>query len=196
MEIDQAKADRIRINFKKTTFLFYPDCDNLPDKPESAVVVMLACPSDKAPSLTDSTTKLVIDGAGEYELDDFSIQGVQVSDEPLKNVYRLTSPDGVKVALLPDIKVGMLTDKVLEELGVIDLLIIAVGQKGSDYSPVETAKVVRTLAPRVVIPLTDNKDIIEEVIKEVGGTVHNDEKIFKSKILPNLEEGQHIYVLG
>lgn len=196
MEIDQAKTDHVRVTFKKTVFLFYPDCDNLPTKPESAVAILLACPSEKVASLANKDTKLVIDGAGEYEVDDFSIQGIQVSSEPIRTVYRLTSPDGVKFALLPDIKAEMLTDAVLESIGIIDLLVTSISKADDKRSPVETAKVVRTLAPKVVVPLADQADIIEEVIKEVGGTVHKDEKTFKSKILPTLEEGQHIYFLG
>lgn len=196
MEIDQASSEQVRITWKKTVFFFYPDCEKLPKSFEQANAIMVACPSTQVEKLADKNTRLIIDGAGEYEIDDFSIQGIQVSTEPIKTIYRLTSPDGIKLVLLPEISPSLLTDKVLESIGLVSLLVVPAGQLDGKYSPVETAKIVRTLSPKVVIPLGNQADILEKFITEVGGIVHKDEKAFKTKQLLALEEGQHIFSLA
>lgn len=99
---------------------------------------------------------IVVDGPGEYEIQDISVRGVPA--------VRTTDHDGAKWATMYRIVIGEisiavighvstpLTDEQLEALGVIDIAIIPVGGNGYTLDAHQAVAAVRQLDPKVVIP--------------------------------------------
>ena len=101
-------------------------------------------------------TKLTIAGPGEYEVADFSIQGIPVRahiDEDKKRsgtMYKLTSKD-INVLVLGHIYPD-LSDTELERIGMIDVLITPVGGNGYTLDPVGALGIIKKIEPKLVIP--------------------------------------------
>ncbi|UTX51264.1 MBL fold metallo-hydrolase [Candidatus Saccharibacteria bacterium TM7i] len=101
---------------------------------------------------------LVIEGPGEYGVADFDIKGIaaqrhlDAETEPkIGTMYRI-EVDGVRIALFGNIY-EKLTDDQLEEIGVVDVVIIPVGGSGYTLDPTAAATLVRSIDPKVVIPV-------------------------------------------
>lgn len=101
-------------------------------------------------------SKLTIAGPGEYEVADFSIQGIPVRahmDEDKQRtgtMYKLTSKD-VNVLVLGHIYPD-LSDTELERIGMIDVLITPVGGNGYTLDPVGALGIIKKIEPKLVIP--------------------------------------------
>lgn len=101
-------------------------------------------------------TKLTIAGPGEFEVADFSIQGIPVRahmDEDKQRsatMYKLTSKD-VSVLVLGHIYPD-LSDSELEKIGMIDVLITPVGGNGYTLDPVGALSIIKKIEPKIVIP--------------------------------------------
>lgn len=95
-----------------------------------------------------------VEGPGEYEVADVLIAGIATETQPGKGptntayVYRL---DDLAVCHLGNLQ-QKLTDKQVEEIGSIDVLMVPVGGRDS-LGPTEAADVVSQLEPSVVIPM-------------------------------------------
>lgn len=100
--------------------------------------------------------KLTIAGPGEYEVADFSIQGIPVRahmDEDKQHsgtMYKLTSKD-ITVLVLGHIYPD-LSDTELERIGMIDVLITPVGGNGYTLDPVGALGIIKKIEPKLVIP--------------------------------------------
>lgn len=119
----------------------------------------------------------VVTGPGEYELADILIAGVATSMEPRVGptntayVFRL---EDLNVCHLGDIR-DKLTDKQIEEIGSIDVLLIPVG-KGGAIGPTQATAVITQLEPSVVVPMhyrvdgvnVPGLDTVDPFCKEVG----------------------------
>ena len=102
-------------------------------------------------------TKLTIAGPGEFEVADFSIQGIPVRahmDEDKQQrsatMYKLTSKE-VNVLVLGHIYPD-LSDTELEKIGMIDVLITPVGGNGYTLDPVGALGIIKKIEPKLVIP--------------------------------------------
>jgi L-ascorbate metabolism protein UlaG (beta-lactamase superfamily) len=101
-------------------------------------------------------TKLTIAGPGEFEVADFSIQGIPARahmDEVKQRtatIYKLTSKD-VTVLVLGHIYPD-LSDTELETIGMIDVLITPVGGNGYTLDPVGALSIIKKIEPKIVIP--------------------------------------------
>lgn len=89
--------------------------------------------------------------AGEYEVQGIFVTGIHApkKDGTPHTIYRITL-EGVKIGFLGAIDRD-LTDKELEKLGDIDVLIVPVGG-GSVLNKDQAAEVVNQIEPRTVIP--------------------------------------------
>jgi L-ascorbate metabolism protein UlaG (beta-lactamase superfamily) len=102
-------------------------------------------------------TKIVIGQPGEYEVSHVSIQGFPVrahmdeSGKETATMYKLTADD-VKVLVTGHIY-PELTDKELEEVGLIDVMIVPVGGNGYTLDGVGALKVIKKVEPKIVIPV-------------------------------------------
>jgi L-ascorbate metabolism protein UlaG (beta-lactamase superfamily) len=101
-------------------------------------------------------TKLTIASPGEYEVADFSIQGIPARshmDEDKKRsatMYKLTSKD-VTVLVLGHIYPD-LSDTELERIGMIDVLVTPVGGNGYTLDPIGALGIIKKIEPKLVIP--------------------------------------------
>lgn len=101
-------------------------------------------------------TKLTIAGPGEFEVADFSIQGIPARahmDEDKQRtatMYKLTSKD-VTVLVLGHIYPD-LSDTELETIGMVDVLITPVGGNGYTLDPIGALGIIKKIEPKLVIP--------------------------------------------
>ena len=109
--------------------------------------------------LNDENAKLVVEGPGEYETGDVSIRGIRATrhldtevDEPIDTIYRIEIGE-VRLALLGNIAPKLNEDQ-LEEIGVVDGVIIPVGGNGYTLDATSAATIVRSIDPRIVIPVS------------------------------------------
>jgi L-ascorbate metabolism protein UlaG (beta-lactamase superfamily) len=119
----------------------------------------------------------VVRGPGEYEVADVLIAGVATATEPgngpLNTAYVLRFDD-LAVCHLGDMR-DKLTDKQVEEIGAIDVLLIPVGG-GSTLGSAEAAEVVSHLEPSLVIPMhyklpgskVPNLEPVDHFCREMG----------------------------
>jgi hypothetical protein len=106
-------------------------------------------------ALNSPEAQLAIEGPGDYEIGDFSIQGVSAvrhidTDDKIATIYRIEVGE-VRIALLGNITPSLSEDQ-LEALGVVDMVILPVGGGGLTLDATSAATVVRQIDPKVVIP--------------------------------------------
>lgn len=138
---------------------------------------------------------ITFDGPGEYEAGAFSIRGISAQshldpkDAPHKaTMYRIVADDiavGVVGHVYPD-----LTEEQLESLGVIDVLVVPVGNSGYTLDAHGAVSVVRKVDPKIVIPThyadsSVNYPVpqaeLEPFLKELGATGHETDVKLKLK---------------
>lgn len=153
MELQYYGANCIRIVTKKASITID---DNLADLGLKSVTK----PGDVAlftgpHGVPKADVKLVIDQPGEYEVSDTSIQGVaaqaHIDESGLKaTMFKIIGED-IRVAALGHIY-PELSEKQLESLGTIDVLIIPVGGNGYTLDPIGAIKLIKKIDPKLVIP--------------------------------------------
>ena len=101
-------------------------------------------------------TKLVIDGPGEFEVAGVSIKGMSVrahmdtADQKTATLYKITADDINLVVtghIYPE-----LTEKELENIGLVDILCVPVGCNGYTLDPTGALSVIKKIEPKLVIP--------------------------------------------
>jgi len=153
-------------------------------------------------------TRKIIDGPGEYEIGGVSIMGYATyhdgnnGDKRGKNTIYLIEVGGVKILHLGDLG-HSLPDKLVEEIGEVNILMINAGHPEA-LPTSEAVKIVRTIEPQIVLPMhfsqgnvdpqfTEKLEPVEPFLKELGLTV---EKLPKLSIkLSDLGEEQKIILL-
>lgn len=107
-------------------------------------------------SVIKADTKLTISGPGEFEVADFSIQGMPVRshmDEVSQRsgtMYKLSSKD-INVLVLGHIY-PELSDTQLETIGMVDVLITPIGGSGFTLDPIGALGIIKKIEPKMVIP--------------------------------------------
>ena len=100
--------------------------------------------------------RLNFDGPGEYEVSDVSIIGIAAQshvDEPNKlNATMFKLIQGEQSILITGHIYPKLTDKQLEIIGQIDVLIVPVGGNGFTVDPTGALQVIKAIEPKIVIP--------------------------------------------
>lgn len=104
----------------------------------------------------DKDQKILINGAGEYEVSGVSIKGISVprfkdANDRKVTAYRLEA-GGVRVAILGHIQ-EVLDEAQLEGIGVVDILVVPVGGNNYTLDAHSAAKVVNQIDPRIIIPV-------------------------------------------
>ncbi len=153
MELHFFGANCVRITTKKASIIID---DNLADLGQKSVTK----PGDIAlftgvHGVPKAEVKVVIDQPGEYEVSNTSIQGVaaqaHMDEDGLKaTMFKLISEDIRLVAIghvYPE-----LSEKQLESLGTVDVLVIPVGGNGYTIDPVGAVKLIKKIEPKLVIP--------------------------------------------
>lgn len=122
----------------------------------------------------------VIDGPGEYEIKGVKVTGVasfhdeKKGEQRGKNVLFSFLVDGIRICHLGDLGQEELTDKQLEDLGQVDILLVPTGGVFT-IDATKAAKIAASLEPKIVIPMhfqdKDTKVELEPVdkfLKEMG----------------------------
>jgi L-ascorbate metabolism protein UlaG (beta-lactamase superfamily) len=110
---------------------------------------------NKISSIKD--VKKVISGPGEYEIMGISILGFpsyhdnKSGEERGKNIIFVFEVDGVRIAHLGDLG-HELSEKIIEDMGYIDILILPVGGEYT-IGPDGATKIVQAVEPSIVIPM-------------------------------------------
>jgi len=141
--------------------------------------------STEARFAVNGDARLFIEGPGEYGIATFDITGISAQrhldsekDEMLSTMYRIQIGD-VRIALIGNIYEKLSEDQ-LEAIGIIDILIIPVGGSGYTLDATGASTLVRSIDPKVVIPVhyADDaltyevpQDTVDTFVKELGAPV-------------------------
>jgi len=136
-------------------------------------------------AVNGADARLFIEGPGEYGIATFDITGISAQrhldsekDEMLSTMYRIQIGD-VRIALIGNIYEKLSEDQ-LEAIGIIDILIIPVGGSGYTLDATGASTLVRSIDPKVVIPVhyADDaltyevpQDTVDTFVKELGAPV-------------------------
>lgn len=154
MEIQYYGANCIKISNKKVSIVVD---DNLADLGQKGILTEKDIALFTSPNIkNEAKVHFRIDGPGEFEVSDISIQGIaaraHIDEEKTTNatMYRIIIDD-TRIAAVghahPDI-----TDDELEALGTIDILLIPVGGSGYTLDGIGAHKVINKISPKIVIP--------------------------------------------
>lgn len=199
MELQYFGANSLKITTKKSTILLDPESDITKLKADlKKVDTVLATQTAFVPK--DAESVFLVDSPGEYEFEDYSVKGIPAQPhtatigDKSATIYRFTSNDVVMVFTGHiDAK---LTEEQLESIGVVDVVIVPVGGSGYTLDAVGAAAVVRSLEPKLVIPVHSSEDglsydvpqqALDLFVKELGAPVAEEiaEK-YKFKALPEI----------
>ena len=189
-DIEYKGGNTIVIATKKSKLITDPKLSlvGLRDMPTKDAVVLA---TEARFALNNEDALLNIEGPGEYELADFSIRGIatrrhldSAEQGNHSTIYRVEVGD-VRMAILGNID-GKLSETLLEEIGVVDLVILPVGGNGYTLDATSAAHLIRAIDAKVVIPIhyADPalsyeviQDDLEVFKKEFGGEVEQTPKL-------------------
>jgi L-ascorbate metabolism protein UlaG (beta-lactamase superfamily) len=153
MEIQFFGANCVRLSTKKANVTVD---DNLVELGQKSVTKKDDVALFTSAHGASAEVKLAIDQPGEYEVSDISIQGIaaraHMDEEPQRSatIFKVVADDIRTVItghIYPD-----LSDKQLEQLGRVDVLVIPVGGNGYTLDGVGALKVIKEIEPKIVIP--------------------------------------------
>jgi L-ascorbate metabolism protein UlaG (beta-lactamase superfamily) len=206
-DIEYKGANTIVIATKKSKLITDPKLSlvGLKDMPTKDAIVLA---TEARFALNNEEALLNIEGPGEYELADFSIRGIatrrhldSAEQGNHSTIYRVEVGD-VRIAILGNID-AKLSEALLEEIGIVDLVILPVGGNGYTLDATSAAHLMRAIDAKVVIPVhyADAglsyevvQDDLEVFKKEFGGEVEQTPKL-KVKSVSTLPTVQTIIEL-
>lgn len=165
MELQYLGGNCVKITAKKTSLVIDDNLAKLGLKPVASAKDIVLSTGVGEPV---ESAHFVIDHPGEYEVSDVSVQGIAArshmdeAKQTSTTMYRIIL-DGVRIAVTGHIHPD-LTDRELEALGTIDILIVPVGGNGYTLDGVGAQKVVKEIEPKIIIPTHyDDKALSYEV---------------------------------
>lgn len=187
-EITYKGANYVAVQTKQTTIVVDPAVSGKKtSKTADRAGVQLMTQSQFGRPATDK--QLVFDKPGEYEIGDTSIAGFDAASqlEPTQKsvVFKITATD-CSIAVAGHINPDAASDELLEQLGVVDVLIIPVGGNGYTIDPHGAVKLTGRVSPKIVIPVHFKEDgveyevpqqSVEEFTKEMGLPVQNEQTL-------------------
>jgi L-ascorbate metabolism protein UlaG (beta-lactamase superfamily) len=115
--------------------------------------------------------KLIIDGPGEYEISDISIQGIparsHLEEAGKKSVtmYKITAKD-ISVLVLGHVY-PELSENQLEQIGLVDVLITPVGGSGYTLDPIGALELIKKIEPKLIIPTHYSDSILNFPVPQI-----------------------------
>lgn len=116
---------------------------------------------------------MVISGAGEYEVKDVLIYGIEAKNnndggkkQDSGSIIYKVQMDGLNIVFLGDLGFELEEDQ-LNSLGSADILMVSVGG-GRYLTPKKAAELVSKIEPRVVIPMCYKAPSIKEALASVN----------------------------
>lgn len=149
MELQYFGANTIRINTKKSSIIID---DNDGSLTKAGDIVLFTGKQ----SADTKNVAISIDQPGEYEVGNVSIHGVSARshiDEAGKKsatIYKIVAED-IRVAVVGHIY-PELSERQLEDIGVVDTLIVPVGGSGFTLDSIGALKIIKEIEPKLVIP--------------------------------------------
>lgn len=151
----------------------------------------------------------IVNGPGEYEISGVSIVGISTFHDDKKGTLRgkntiyVIEMDGLRIAHLGDLG-HKLTEKMLERIGTIDVLLVPVGGEFTIGST-EASMITQAIEAPITIPMHywtgglakeqfEKLSKVEDFLKEAGAAVETLEKLSVKKI--DLTEEKKIVVLN
>jgi L-ascorbate metabolism protein UlaG (beta-lactamase superfamily) len=189
-DIEYKGGNTVVITTKKSKLVTDPKLSlvGLKDMPTKDAIVLA---TEARFALNNEDALLNIEGPGEYELADFSIRGIatrrhldSAEQGNHSTIYRVEVGD-VRIAILGNID-SKLSEALLEEIGVVDLVILPVGGNGYTLDATSAAHLVRAIDAKVVIPIhyadpTLSYEVVQDDLevfkKEFGGEVEQTPKL-------------------
>ncbi len=131
----------------------------------------------------------IVPGAGEYEVKGIKIQGHLFEGTLL---YFLEI-DRIKIGLLERLE-EPLSDELESVFDAADILLVNL-QGGGKMTIKELSELVTSLEPKIIVPTTEDKALLDEFIKDLGKEPHTEKtlKITRDKLL---EEGMELVLLS
>lgn len=208
LDVEYKGGNTVVLKTKKTTVVVDPKGSVYGGK-DIAEKDAVELATEKRFVVNSPKTRIVLEGPGEYEVDDFSIRGIkaqrhidQETDVPASTIYRIEAGD-INLAVIGNIA-APLSDDQLESIGVVDIAILPVGGGGYTLDATSAVAVVRSLDPKVVIPVHYNDSGlkyevpqagVEEFVSELGAGVEQVEK-YKLKSVGVLPESLTVVQLA
>ena len=192
-EIEYKGANCIIISTKKARLIVDPKLSIVGLK-DIAIKEAVELVTEHRFAVENPESRLLIDGPGEYGVAEFDILGIparrhiDTESEGLATTMYRVEIEGTRIGLIGNID-EKLSDEQLETLGVLDILVIPVGGNGYTLDATGAAGLIRTIAPKYVIPVHyADKQLKYEVpqdelnlfITELGAPVESTSK-YKSK---------------
>lgn len=194
-EIEYKGANSVIISTKKAKLVVDPKLSIVGLK-DLSVKGAIELATEERFTVNDMDAILMIEGPGEYGIADFDIKGIPARrhidgpDQPLiSTIYRIMIGES-RIGIIGNIY-GKLSESQLESLGLLDILIIPVGGNGYTLDATSAAGLVRSIGPKVVIPVHYNdksikyempQDDLSLFVNELGAPVESMPK-YKSKQL-------------
>jgi L-ascorbate metabolism protein UlaG (beta-lactamase superfamily) len=193
-DIEYKGGNGVVITTKKTQVVIDPQLSVVGLK-NLAVKEAVELATEARFAVKDEEAKILIEGPGEYETSDVSIKGIRATrhldtdaDEPIDTIYRIEIGE-VRMVLIGNIAPKLSEDQ-LEEIGVVDMAIIPVGGNGYTLDATSAATIIRSIDPRVVIPIhyADSavkyevpQDTVDVFVKELAASVEEVGSKYKIK---------------
>jgi len=191
LEIEYRGGNCWTLNTKKAKFVFDAD-RNYTGLKEISDKDAVQFATEQGLLANRDNFRLSFAGDGEYEIADVEINGFAVArhiDDPRdgkKNstIYNILA-DGVRIGLLGNIA-GYLSEKELESLGVVDILLLPVGGGGYTLDGVSASKLIAKIEPKIIVPLHFaekglNYEVpqapLSDFLQEVKATVVEEKKL-------------------
>lgn len=157
LEIEYRGGNSVVIHTKDRALALDPRVDLLGLTNPKKVDIEL-CTEDLFSLPATADDSVVLMGPGEYEVGPFAVAGAMASrhidteaDAPASTVYHIDVV-GIRIGVLGNVQ-PKLSDSQLEAIGVVDILIVPVGGGGYTLDAADASKIVRSIEPKVVIPV-------------------------------------------
>lgn len=153
MELQYFGANCLRITTKKASIVVD---DNLAKLGLKTISKLTDISLNTHTAIPKHETRFVIDMPGEYEISGVAIHGIPVRahmDESGKHsavIYTIAYED-LKVVILGHIY-PELSEEQLEQIGLVDIAVIPVGNSGYTLDGAGALKLIKELEPKVIIP--------------------------------------------
>lgn len=157
MEIEFFGANALRIKTKKATIVVDDDLEARGSKSITKEKDVLLVTGQMLKSeVAEKNARLVLESAGEFEVGDISVQGVQTrghmdeAGNETATVFQCAY-GGVTVTILGHVHPD-LSEEVRELAGGTDVLIVPVGGNGYTLDSIGAVSAIKTIEPDTVIP--------------------------------------------
>lgn len=180
-EIEYKGGNGVVLSTKKATIVADPKL-SLVGLKDLAVKDTIEVATEARFAINSDDARLVIEGPGEYGIADFDIRGIAAqrhldaaSEPKISTIYRIETGE-FRIGLIGNIY-EKLSEEQLEALGIIDIAIIPVGGGGYTLDPEGAAALVRSIDPKIVVPVHYNDSglkyevpqaELEEFVKVLG----------------------------